>query len=239
MNLVIDHGNTSVKIYIFDNQQIIHKQTVSHGQAYQAVAQLLERFDIESSIYSCVGKKNAGLEQLLADETDYMFFDLNVKIPIKNSYKSPTLGTDRLAAAVGANFLYPGENLLICDIGTAITLDVVTGQGEFTGGNISPGPHIRFKALNDYTANLPLVEPDYPVKLIADTTREAILNGVIWGIVYEIEGYIENLTLNFKKLRTILTGGYAYFFEKIMKSPIFVEMNLVPIGLNRILEFNK
>ncbi len=142
---------------------------------------------------------------------------------------------DRLAGAVGANYLFPGRNLIIIDIGTAITYDFVNNKNQFLGGNISPGPHIRFKALNNYTAKLPLVDLDTPKRFIGQNTREAILNGVVYGIFAEIKGIINEAKKKFDSITPVLTGGYAVFFGKMFKNYIFVEANLVPIGLNQVL----
>ncbi len=86
-------------------------------------------------------------------------------MPLTISYATPeTLGHDRIAAAAGARKLLPGSPLLIMDLGTAITIDFVTANGEYRGGNISPGLLTRFKSLHDHTARLPLVqkEPGIP-----------------------------------------------------------------------------
>ncbi len=240
MNLVIDHGNTATKIYFFNNNQISKNYTILNTEVTKILPKLIKEQPVERAIYSGVGK---GLEQFLEDlkkSTNLLIFNHLTPIPIKNSYKTPqTLGTDRLAAAIGANYLFPNDNILIFDIGTALTVDLVTDSAEYLGGNISPGPLMRLKALNYFTARLPLVELTEPQNFIGQSTKEAILNGVVWGIVNEINGYIETLQQNFKNLRPILTGGYAEFFGKKMKNPIFVYVNLVPIGLNRVLEFNK
>ncbi len=240
MNLIIDHGNTATKIYFFDNNQISKNYTILNSQVNEVLPQLIKEHAVEHAIYSGVG---TGLEQILTDlkkKTDLIIFNHQTPIPIKNEYKTPqTLGTDRLAAAIGANYLFPGQNVVIFDIGTALTIDLVTDSGQYLGGNISPGPLMRLKALNYFTARLPLVELSDTQQFIGQSTHEAILNGVVWGIVNEINGYIETLERNFKNLRPIMTGGYAEFFAKKMKNPIFVYVNLVPIGLNRVLEFNK
>ncbi len=240
MNLIIDHGNTATKIYLFDNNQISKNYTILNSQVEKILPELISGYPVERAIYSGVG---SGLERILADlkkQTDLIIFNHLTPIPIKNKYKTPqTLGTDRLAAAIGANYLFPGQNVVIFDIGTALTIDLVTSSAEYIGGNISPGPLMRLKALNYFTARLPLVELTDTQDYIGQSTHEAILNGVVWGIVNEIDGYIDTFKRNFKNLRPIITGGYAEFFAKKMKNPIFVYVNLVPIGLNRVLEFNK
>jgi type III pantothenate kinase len=168
-----------------------------------------------------------------------MEFKPTTPIPLKNSYSTAeTLGTDRLAAAVGANFFYEGKNVLAIGCGTAITYDFVTEAGEYVGGAISPGIGIRFKALNQFTAKLPLVEIDEKFPILASTTRESILSGVLNGAIHEVDGYIDAIHQNFSDFEVILTGGDANFFVGKLKNAIFVVPNLVLIGLNRILYHN-
>ncbi len=243
LNLIIDQGNTKTKFYIFDiNKKIIHKTSCPKDNQKLCISVLSELFNfkISNAIYSSVSGLNDAIIERIRNLSYHIIFDYTTPIPINNLYQSKqTLGTDRLAGAIGARCLFPDKNLLIIDIGTAITYDFVNSQGQFLGGNISPGPHIRFSALHDYTASLPKVELDEPQRLIAQNTKEAILNGVLWGIYSEINGIIKLSEGKFDSITPILSGGYAYFFGKMFKSYIFVEANLVPIGLNCVLEYNK
>ena len=158
-------------------------------------------------------------------------------VPIGNAYLTPeTLGVDRLAAAVGA-VSQVGDNCLIVDFGSAITIDVVEG-GVFRGGNISPGVEMRLRALHDYTKRLPKCEPTDENLELGRTTVEAIQQGVMTGITYEIEGYISYFYARNVKLSLIFTGGDAKFFVKRIKNAIFAKYDLVICGLNRILEYN-
>lgn len=171
----------------------------------------------------------------------FILFDPSVPVPIKNLYETPhTLGADRLAAAVGANAIYPAANVLVVDFGTAITIDLMSDRGEFMGGNISPGAAIRFRALHEYTGRLPLLELDDDRSRIAmgRSSEEAIVSGVVNGIVYEIEGYIRHLEGKIDNLKIIFTGGESNFFAKRFKNTIFANYDLVVYGLNRILEYN-
>ncbi len=139
---------------------------------------------------------------------------------------------------MGANYLYPGKNVLVVDAGTAITYDFIDENGEYAGGNISPGIEMRFKALNRFTGRLPLVRQKNPDKLVGQTTEEAILAGVMQGVVFEVEGTIRAFKENYKNLIVIITGGDAIFFDNKLKNYFFVHFNLIAIGLNRILEYN-
>ena len=146
---------------------------------------------------------------------------------------------------VGKQLYCPGSHhrhrypVLIIDLGTAITFDLVTENSEFIGGNISPGMQLRFKALGHFTEDLPLVSPSGNIPLLGQSTKEAIQTGVQRGVIYEIDAYINTLINKYYGLRTILTGGDASFFVKNLKNTIFVVPDLVLDGLNIILEYQK
>ncbi len=166
-------------------------------------------------------------------------FTPRTPVPIRNAYRTPeTLGRDRLAAAVGATVLYPGRNALIVDFGTAVTLDLVTADGTYRGGCISPGLSTRFRALHDYTAALPLCAPTEEEELQGLTTDEAVRRGVMNSLSFEIEGYISRMERKIDDLCVIFTGGDAKYFVKRIKNTIFANCNLVFYGLNRILEYD-
>ena len=159
-------------------------------------------------------------------------------MPIRNGYGTPaTLGADRLAAAVGAQVLYGRRNMLIVDFGTAITVDLVV-DGEFRGGNISPGAGARFRALHEYTSSLPLCGATDERAEYGTTTRQAVEQGVMTGIAHEIEGYMADFGARYENLCTIFTGGDAIFFDKRIKNTIFASRDLLFAGLNAILEYN-
>lgn len=165
--------------------------------------------------------------------------DHKTPVPINNRYLTPeTLGFDRLAAAVGAATVYPGANVLAIDAGTAITYEFVDAQNNYRGGNISPGMEMRFRALHHFTGKLPMIESKMPVSFLGNTTSEAIKAGVIEGMIFEIDGYINTLKKSHHDLKIIITGGDAIFFDKKLKNSIFVNLNLTLHGLNRILRHN-
>lgn len=239
MNLTIDQGNTAIKIGVFEGDNLVSTLRFDRLDEKQ-IDQLLDEYPIEAAILSTVGNTSKiALDYLQKACRRFVRLSAQTPVPLVNQYGTPaTLGVDRLASCVGANFLLPDTNLLVVDMGTCITLDVVTADGRFLGGNISPGMAMRFKALHQYTSALPLVDPDDDVPLFGNNTREAILSGVVQAIVYELEGYCENLSRKYPNLSLYLTGGDAFFFEKRLKSSIFVNPNLLLVGLNRILQFN-
>jgi len=179
------------------------------------------------------------LEYLNKDFTQFIELDHLTPLPIANLYETPeTLGKDRIAAAVGANELFPNQNVLVIDAGTAITYDFVSAENQYLGGNISPGLQMRFKALNRFTDKLPLVDSSAYFSEIGKNTKEAIRGGVQNGILFEIEKTIEIFAEKYEDLQVILTGGDSAFLSQMLNADVLVHLNLTLIGLNRILEFN-
>lgn len=213
------------------------------------VERLFDLYDISDSIISSVVNIEAAVVNTLHRRSQhFVLFDHNTPVPIVNRYDTPqTLGQDRLAAAVGAESLCPDENLLIIDAGSAITYDFVSDKGEYMGGNIAPGLKMRLTMLQRMTKKLPLVEVEENelIPLFGKNTRDAIAAGVIRGIAYEVKGYMRTLSEKVPHFQTFLTGGNAPYIlnnvrtSRTEKRDIRVEKNLVLIGLNTILIFNK
>lgn len=213
------------------------------------VERLFELYDITDSIISSVVNIEAAVVNTLNRRSQhFVLFDHMTPVPIINRYETPqTLGQDRLAAAVGAKSICPDENLLIIDAGSALTYDFVSEQGEYMGGNIAPGLKMRFTMLHRMTKKLPLVEVDENelIPLFGKSTRDAIAAGVIRGVAYEVKGYMRTLREKMPHFKTFLTGGNAPFVlnnvrkSQTEKREIQYEKNLVLIGLNTILVYNK
>ena len=244
MNLTIDQGNSRTKVALFDDNGRIVKNFIYKSFAASDIEKLFSLYPITDSIISSVVNiEPAVVNALHRRSKHFVLFDHDTPIPIRNGYNSPeTLGQDRLAAAVGASFLCPKQNILIIDAGSAITYDFVSDAGEYVGGNIAPGIKMRLTMLHRMTKKLPLVEVEENelLPLFGKTTRDAIAAGVIRGIVYEVKGYIRSLNAQLQQLTVILTGGNAPFIANNSRNTSFtLEKNLVLIGLNQILEFNK
>jgi len=237
MNLLIDIGNSGAKVAVADKSRLLTVERYDK-LTFEVLQPFLEQYRPEAAICSSVADKNeqsAICEMLNKYVKKVISFDHTTPVPIKNYYATPeTLGFDRLAAAVGANYLFPATDCLIFDCGTAITIDFINRNGEFLGGNISPGLHTRFKALNTYTANLPLEDIAENVPVMGTTTATAIQAGVLQGLSYEIETYMDKNP----HCTIIFTGGDALFFVRNIKKSIFVVCNLVIVGLNRIVNYN-
>lgn len=148
-----------------------------------------------------------------------------------------TLGADRVAAMAGAVSLFPGEELLVVDCGTAITYDRVDAQGRFLGGNIAPGIGMRLRALHAYTSRLPLAPtPAEPAPLWGRSTEQALQAGAWHGLRAEIEYYLRQS----RPCRLALTGGRALQLAEILAIPdIYADPDLVLRGLKYIIEYNE
>jgi len=238
VNLIIDIGNSYTKVALIDNQQV---ETIERYEilSVETLELLIKKWQPSKSIISCVGKPNNELINKLQLIQPTIILSSNTKIPIANKYKTPnTLGLDRVAAVVGANYLYPTSDLLVIDSGTAITYDFINSKAEYSGGAISPGIMLRYKSLNQNTANLPLLNTLDLKNLIGENTSECIESGVLNGVIGEVDYFIDKIKLSHPSLKVVITGGNSDFFVNKLKNSIFVVQNLVLIGLNRILEFN-
>jgi type III pantothenate kinase len=241
MNLVLDFGNTKIKAAVFSDSNEIVEIFTWEEYNKEAINQIKTKYNIDSVLLcSVVDISNEIDEHIKNKFSYYLKLDSTTSLPIKNNYSTPkTLGLDRIAAAVGANMLCPNTPLLIIDMGTAITYDFVNSSNEFEGGNIAPGVNMRLRAMNMFTNKLPLLEARKEEKLLGNDTSSAIMAGVLRGIEFEIEGYISEIKKKNPNLSVFLTGGDVFFFEKTVKSSIFVVSNLLLMGLNEILRYNK
>lgn len=240
MNLIIDIGNTCVKLVCFNEGKVVEEQRTDKDDA-AALQSFCSRYPFSRGICSSVSyiseEYSAALSSL---PFSMMEFKSGItRVPIINKYSTPlTLGSDRLAAVVGANWLQPGRDVLVIDIGTCVTFDFINSSGEYLGGNISPGPTMRLKALNHFTARLPLVERRGDTPDFGTDTTTAIRSGVMNGIKYEIEGYIHSFLAKYPQLFVYLTGGVHLNLQFSENLSIFADDFIVPKGLNRILEYN-
>ena len=240
MNLIIDIGNTYVKLAVFKNDKIIDKYVALSKDVLKILKTCKkEHKQIDLAILSSVGKQDKDFMENLKKSFDVLVLGSNTNLPFTNLYKTPkTLGIDRLALVSASVQQFPDNNVLIIDAGTCITYDFINTKNEYLGGAISPGIRMRYKSLNNLTANLPLLETEIPNSWIGDSTENSIHSGVVFGILNEIDGIIEDYKQKYSDLTVILTGGDAKFLSKQLKSSIFANSNFLLEGLNFILQFN-
>ena len=241
MNLVLDFGNTKIKAAVFSDSNEVIELFTWDNYSNNYINEIKSKYLIDNVLLCSVVEVSEEIEVYLKNNFSYYLrLTSQTPLPIKNNYSTPkTLGLDRLAAAVGANMLKPNTPLFIIDMGTAITYDFVNDKNEFVGGNIAPGVNMRLRAMNNFTNKLPLLEARKEEKLLGNDTASAMMAGVLRGIEFEIEGYISEIMKKNPNLSVFLTGGDVFFFEKRLKSSIFVVSNLLLMGLNEILRYNR
>jgi type III pantothenate kinase len=240
LNLIIDIGNTCVKLALFKRGELHHLE-ISPEEPLDSVKSMLKRFpEIKYAIVSSVREKATDIQAYLNRQDRLCcLVDENLPIPLENCYETPkTLGYDRLAACVGAYFKNKNTNILVIDAGTAITFDFVNENAEYEGGCISPGLNMRYKALHHFTKKLPLLEVSGDFQPIGKNTNEAITGGVQNGLVFEVDAYINKLKEQHSNLKVVLTGGDASFIKEHIQNEVETNPEILVIGLNTILEFN-
>ena len=238
MNLVIDIGNTNVKVATFNGDLLVKNKVL----AYSNLIYYLKDLKFSNGIVSNVGNQNLERE-LLNIYPNLITLSTILKFPIQFLYQSmDTIGKDRIANAMGAFFQNPNSNSLIIDAGTCLTFDFIDSNNCYHGGAISPGLSMRFKALSNFTEKLPhLNEESAVVPLIGSDTKSAIISGVVNGITGEIQSIIERYRQKHQFLNVFFTGGDSGFINSIVKfekNGIFAVENLTMIGLNTILNYN-
>jgi len=239
MYLIIDIGNTKTKAAYFSHKELLQSIDFNDFNE-QGISKLVNSNEVEKIIISSVKNISDNFRSSL-EKKKVLFLSSTTKIPIVLDYKTPaTIGVDRIAAAVGASFLFPNENVLCFDLGSCITSELITADGVYKGGSISPGMSLRFKAMHTFTDKLPLLAAsNQNIILPGDSTEACMISGVVNGITYEIKGMIENYASRYPQLKVIFTGGDALYFESLLNMNIFVEPKLVLKGLNEILLYNE
>ena len=239
MNLAADIGNTLIKIGLFDGDVLDKNFSFSHLSS-KDIAALLNKFPaINNAIISGVSGQRHNHQKSFGKIQRVIFLNAQTKLPFINRYRTPaTLGTDRLAIVAGAMKYFRGKNVLAISAGTCITYDFISDKNIYSGGSISPGLRMRLQALHHFTARLPLVNLKPAKKITGASTADSILSGVINGITFEMDGFINEYKMKFPDIKIILTGGDANFFARHFKSSIFAAPHLSLTGLNEILNHN-
>jgi type III pantothenate kinase len=234
-NLIIDIGNTRIKSALFEKKEL--KDEFVHLNLEEAL-EFWSKLIFEQCMVSSVKWSESELNAVLPFE--FRILNHDTKLPIRNKYGSPkTLGLDRIAAAIGAWSMVNQKPVLSIDLGSCITFDLVDQSGAFLGGAISPGLAMRARAMNEFTARLPLVKlKNKPKELIGDSTVSCMQIGIWSGVDYEIVGQIKAYQEKYPQIEVFVCGGDAQSFDSLVKDHIFVVPNLVLHGLNAILNHN-
>jgi type III pantothenate kinase len=241
----MDIGNSRVKLGCFEGTRLLHSGAWAHAD-FPAALMADEGWRGYSTRSKYLGLVSVGKGAMVEAATAWaatvpglqvLRIDRETPLPIENAYGSPqTLGIDRLMVAVAALQRAGRGPVLVVNAGTALTYDYVDAEGRYRGGGISLGMQGRFKALNAFTAALPLVAPQEQPPLVGDDTEGSIRSGVVWGIVAEIEGIVARYhALAGEGLQVFLTGGDAGFLGNHLKCVTFADANLLLYGINTII----
>ena len=238
MNLVIDIGNTRIKAAMFDGHKLSGLRYYTDANAVLSDLSFIQQ--AKRAIIGSVVDELHFFYENLNKLVPTLVFTSQTPIPLTNLYQSAsTLGSDRLAASIGAYSLYPNANVLVIDAGTCIKYNFTNTNNEYLGGAISPGIQMKFKALQHFTSKLPLIEADFSYEgLIGINTKNSLLSGVLNGSIAEIDGLIDQYKQQFTSIICVLTGGDSEYLAKRLKNSIFAHQNLVLKGLNDILNYN-
>ena len=241
--LTIDQGNSSAKSVVWEGN-IPVASLKTKNPVIEDFLPLMERGEIDGCAYCSVRHTDAKFLETLRRlvEGNLLVLTPSVELPMEVVYGTrATLGADRVAAVAGARELFPGEALLVVDSGTALTVDVTDSEGNFLGGNISPGMQMRFRSLHELTDNLPLVDDAGEMSVFGKDTASAIRCGVVGGIVSEISGCYEYARALYDCSRIVMAGKDDRRICALLRErgyEVTTDQNLVGRGLLAIYRYN-
>ena len=238
ITICFDFGNTRLKAAIFKNKELLELRVLEndHPTSIQAI---LNECTPDKTILSSVIHHDKAIESILSSQSKFHLLGPHTKINFTTPVGKPeTIGADRLALVAAAVDLYPNQHNLIISLGTCITYNFVNIAHEFIGGSISPGMQMRFKAMHEQTALLPLIDPSNDFTLVGYDTKTNLLSGVILGMAAEIDGIIAAYEEKYGNFNVLLTGGDISYFVPHIKKRIFADQNLIYKGLYAICEKN-
>ena len=239
MILAVDVGNTRVKVAVFENDTIFESFVFETISFEKKIKKIIKNNDlITHLVVASVGLIDKSVFFGLENSVKVHFVSHQDLFPFENKYQTPhTLGIDRMVLAAGAVLQYPNQNRLVIDAGTCVTYDFINQKNHYLGGAITPGLAMRYKALNQYTSKLPLLENEVPAFFIGDSTAQSIHSGVVNGLTFEIDGFIDQYKSLNSNFIIILTGGDAVFLAKRLKNTIFANSNFLLESLNQTFQY--
>ena len=236
--LCFDFGNTRLKVAVFKDNEM-QEAIVLKDDSEATLHELLAIRKPEHSILSSVIKHNPLTENILASQSTFHKLSASTKINFTTPVGKPeTIGADRLALVAAAVHFYSKKNNLIIGLGSCITYNFVNQYHQFLGGGISPGMDMRFKAMHDFTALLPLEKETWNIPLIGYDTRTNLQSGVLNGMAAEIEGIIHKYEQKYSNFNVVLTGGNSSYFAGQLKTRIFADHNFLFKGLYALSQLN-
>lgn len=241
VSICIDFGNTRVKTGMFVNGELLDVRTWQTSE----LAKIVDYCNKNPDAQIAIGSVNISSEKILASfgPLDPLIVSRHTAMPISLNYETPeTLGIDRLLGVIGAQEKFPNTPVLVIDLGTCITYDLLDQHGTYQGGVIAPGLKMRMKAMHAWTKNLPDISEiwtDHESRGLGKSTKSCLVQGSHQAIIHEMDGFIKEIKQEYPEMKALLTGGDAHSFESKLKEPIFADLNLVLRGLDRILTHNE
>ena len=236
--ICLDFGNTRSKCGLFENNELI-ETIVLETPSYDSILELLHKFSPKKSILSSVVSHDPSIETLLKERTKFHLLSHESKVNFTTPVGKPsTIGSDRLALASAAVHYFPGKNNLVIGLGSCITYNFINQDHQFLGGSISPGMEMRFKSMHEHTALLPLAQKTWNFPIIGYDTLTNLQSGVLGGIIYEIDGFINYYRSKYENFNVVLTGGDTVYFARQLKNKIFADLNFLFKGLYALSETN-
>ena len=239
MILAIDIGNSRIKAAVFEGYTLVEFFVFEVALLQDKIEGVIKKYpNLKYLVVSSVGRLSKESFQPFETLLKIHFVSHNDTFPFVNQYATPTtLGIDRMVLAAGATLQFPKTNRLVIDAGTCVTYDCIDENDFYLGGAISPGIRLRYESLHHYTARLPLLTKEYPDSFIGNSTFTAIHSGVINGLVYEVDAFIEEFKAKYSKFIIILTGGDADFLAVRLKNTIFANSNFLLESLNQTFQY--
>jgi type III pantothenate kinase len=239
MILAVDVGNTRIKAAVFEGNTLLESFIFLKAELEKSIQNILEKYkNTTDLVVASVSDVEKQAFFSFENAVNIHFVSQKDVFPFVNRYETPqTLGIDRMVLAAGATLQFPDQNRLVIDAGTCVTFDCIDENDNYLGGAISPGLRLRYESLHHYTAKLPLLTLEKPKDFIGKSTSESIHSGVVNGLVYEIDGFVEEFKAQYSKFIIILTGGDSEFLAKRLKNTIFANSNFLLESLNQTFQY--
>lgn len=241
--IAVDQGNSFIKLTLFMGGEPVESYRFA-TDAMEDFFSMVERCDPECGAFCSVGRIDSRMVESLrlAVNGKLLILSRSTRFPVALDYDTPsTLGLDRIVLASGAAMLCKGENVMVVDAGTAVTLDVVDSTPAFRGGRITAGMKLRFESLHAFTAALPEVDASGPIPLIGYSTDTSIRSGVVLGLAGEIVDTFSSYKEKYGCNRILLTGGDSRLIVRCIDNRIPADHvpDLMAWGLLYIYKYNE
>ncbi len=250
-NQVLDVGNTHIVMGIYSENGLIRSWRLSTDKSktedeyFSIIKNLLSEnsIDIKNIVSIAISSVVPNLTRVFEHLIQKYFFcsliivnsgcELGLKFPMKDP---GFIGADLVVNAFAAKEKYK-TNCIICDFGTATTIQLVGADGFFYGTIISPGVITSAKNLFETASQLSNIQLQKPDNILGTTTRDALLSGILTGNTFMLDGFVESIRKKYKhlgKIKVIATGGIADLICENSKEVDIIDKHLTLDGLNLI-----